>query len=265
MESNQELQVEDRILQVLKKLGIEKTHVAGRLTMDWGGLVTNHPNKVSSLSLICPNAGIEPDILSTLGSRICVLVGDTGPASSSLREVTTKLPEATIDTLENYTGLSWSDVAEERTRETLKFMTEFLGGLDLEHHLDPVSLPEEDGEVAIWMQLVKLSDVSWMLPLQVVLGLTVAVEGFICLVKTTEMSVFKAMPVLLSTGLRGGGISGLVISMVKEFTVKVSLTLPTASVTLILQLLWVPALRVLKMIGLLFELALVVAELQSPS
>ena len=148
MQSNQKLQVEDRILQVLKKLGIEKTHVAGRLTMDWRGLATNHPNKVSSLSLICPNAGIEPDILSTLGSRICVLVGDTGPASSSLREVTTKLPEATIDTLENYTGLSWSDVAEERTRETLEFMTEFLGGLDREHRLDPVSLPEGEGEVA---------------------------------------------------------------------------------------------------------------------
>ena len=121
------------------------------------------------------------------------------------------------------------------------------------------------GEASIWIQELKLSDDNWRLPLQVLLVLAVAVEGFIGLVKTTLMAVSKAMPVLLSTGLRGGGISGLVISMVKEFTVKVSLTLPTASVTLILQLLWVPALRVLKMIGLLFELALVVAELQSPS
>ena len=61
------------------------------------------------------------------------------------------------------------------------------------------------GEASISIQELKLSDDTWRLPLQVVLYvLTDAVEGFIGLVKTTEMSVFKAMPVLLSTGVRGG-------------------------------------------------------------
>ena len=124
-----------------------------------------------------------------------------------------------------------------------------------------------EGVAIICTQLEKLSDAleTWRLPLQLALEvLTVAVEGFIGLVNTTEMPVvFRATYVLLSTGV-ADKTSGLVSSMEKEVTDKAVLMFPTASVTLILQLLWVPKSRVLKTIGLLSELALVVAELQSP-
>ena len=76
-----------------------------------------------------------------------------------------------------------------------------------------------------------------------------------------------AVIVLLVAGVELGlftVIVGALVLIVNEFTTKVVLGLPTASVTVIVQLLYVQAERVLKVIVLLPTVAAEVVEAQAP-
>ena len=64
-----ELPVDERILPVLEHLGIQQAHFAASNPLDWQGLVTTHPEVISSLTLVSPRA-IDPGVLGTLASRL---------------------------------------------------------------------------------------------------------------------------------------------------------------------------------------------------
>ena len=48
------LTITDRIRQLMQYLGIDKAHFAGRMPRDWVGSVTEYPDQVLSLTLVCP-------------------------------------------------------------------------------------------------------------------------------------------------------------------------------------------------------------------
>jgi hypothetical protein len=81
---------------------------------------------------------------------------------------------------------------------------------------------------------------------------------------TANGKLFAAIPA------HGAGLEpvkktfGVVVSIVNGLTSKVLLILPTASVTLIVQLLWRPVLKTLNVIRLLLIVAVVSLEEQSP-
>ena len=56
MAAEAELPVEERILQLLRHLGIQQAHFAASTPADWEGLVTAHPEVISSLTLVCPRS-----------------------------------------------------------------------------------------------------------------------------------------------------------------------------------------------------------------
>jgi hypothetical protein len=57
-----ELPVEQRILQLFEHLGISQAHLASRMPQDWKGFVTTYPERVASLTLVCPS-GVDPRAL----------------------------------------------------------------------------------------------------------------------------------------------------------------------------------------------------------
>ena len=74
MTTEAEIPVEERILQLLHHLGIERTHIAASTPSDWQGLVTAYPELILSLTLVFPRT-IDPGILKTLAPRLLVFSG----------------------------------------------------------------------------------------------------------------------------------------------------------------------------------------------
>src|SRR5919199_1454007 len=87
-----ECPVEERLLQLLQHLGIERAHVAARGGGDWGGLAARHPDCIASLTLICPR-GMDPSALASLAPRLLVLAGDQGQPDAVVRQVVGNLQE----------------------------------------------------------------------------------------------------------------------------------------------------------------------------
>ncbi len=139
--------VDERIVQVLRHLGIARAHVGARMAPDWQGLATREADLIASLTLVCPPA-IDSNVLSPVASRLVVFTGDQGRPAEQLRRSLAGLPDATLVTLRDYLGVVWADVAADRTQEVGTAMLDSLQRADLRHRGKAVVLPEGEGEVA---------------------------------------------------------------------------------------------------------------------
>ena len=119
------LPVEERILQVLRHLGISQAHFAGRLPRDLTGLATTYPEVFLSLTLVGPTA-VNPHTVGRLAPRLLVFNGDQGPLAERVRRVVESAPGARLVSLRDYAILGWTDVVAERTDEIGSTMTQFL-------------------------------------------------------------------------------------------------------------------------------------------
>src|SRR5215471_2804727 len=148
MSTEVELPVEERLLQLLQHLGIERAHVAARGGGDWGGLAAKHPDCIASLTLICPR-GMDPSTLSTLAPRLLVLAGDQGRPDEIVRQAVGNLQEATLITLRDYVSPTiYADVVADRTADIGTAMLDFLARMDQVSGTKTRSLPGGEGEVA---------------------------------------------------------------------------------------------------------------------
>ena len=99
-----------------------------------------------------------------------------------------------------------------------------------------VMLSELDGDEAILMQLLKLSEDNWSDPEQLVFEVLVVIEALpIDSEKVTEIFVVIAIELWLSVGEVEETV-GAVVSIVKEVTDSALLVLFAVSVTLMVQL-----------------------------
>lgn len=126
MTTEAEMPVEDRILRVFETLGIQQAHLAGRTQHDWIGFVDKYPERVASLTLVCPGVP-DPDSVSSLASRLLIFTGDQTPSSDKMRQVVASIPGATLATLDNYAA--WSDVAAVHTDRIGSVLKDFLSRL----------------------------------------------------------------------------------------------------------------------------------------
>src|SRR3990170_1786010 len=139
--------VEERIIQLLRHLGIEQAHFAACMPRDWGGLVSTHPASVSSLTLICP-MGINVSALRANAPRLLVLTGDQGRPAEEAQRAVASLPGATLITLGDYFSPPWADMIADRTEEIGSAMMDFLARIDRGRMGRTATLPEGEGEVA---------------------------------------------------------------------------------------------------------------------
>ena len=147
MTEEAELPVDERIIQVLRHLGIARAHIGARMAPDWQGLATRETDLIASLTLVCPPA-IDPNVLSPVASRLVVFTGDQGLPAEQLRRSLAGPQDATLISLRNYLGVLWADVAADRTQEVGTAMLDALQRADLRHRSEALVLPEGEGEVA---------------------------------------------------------------------------------------------------------------------
>ncbi len=111
-----DLSVADRLLRVLDYLEIERAHFAASMLADVTGLAQAHPERIASLTLICPPR-LDPSALRALGARLLIIAGDQGRPAAMAREAATSLPEATVVWLLGYFSPPWADVVADRTAD----------------------------------------------------------------------------------------------------------------------------------------------------
>jgi ubiquinone/menaquinone biosynthesis C-methylase UbiE len=136
-----------RLVQLMQHLGLERVHMAGRLTGDWGGLALSHPETIASLTLVCPT-DIQASALPHLAPRLLVFSGDQGGPAEAVRTAATALPGASIITLPGYFGHPRADVVADRVGAIGDAMLAWLARLEQRHPVKTVTLPEGEGEVA---------------------------------------------------------------------------------------------------------------------
>src|ERR1700751_4753202 len=136
--------VEACLAQLLDHFGIAGAHFAGRSLADVQGFIAKYPDRVASLTLVCPTV-LNPRSLATLGARLMVVTGAHGLGARRVQAVLPDLPEATEVMLDDYAGLTWADLAADRGDDIDAAIREF--------HQRPAALPaagfrEQVGEIA---------------------------------------------------------------------------------------------------------------------
>lgn len=116
MTTKADISVADRLVEVLDHLGIERAHFAASMLADVTGLVQAHPERIASLTLICPPR-VDPSALRALGTRLQIVTGDQGRPSAMVRDAATNLPEAAVVWLPGYFSPPWADVVADHTAE----------------------------------------------------------------------------------------------------------------------------------------------------
>ncbi len=135
--------VEERIVGILRQLGIERAHFASRNLGDWRGLAVNHPEAIASLTLICP-LGFDAMALAPLAERLLVFNGSRGGSTETISRNVADLPAASMITLDDYVyANNYADLAVERGGQITQGMLDFLASRD---SLPAVSAPATDGE-----------------------------------------------------------------------------------------------------------------------
>jgi hypothetical protein len=62
----------ERIVQVLDHLGVKRAHFAAQQDTDWIGLATAYPERMQSLTLICPER-VDANRLKELAARALII------------------------------------------------------------------------------------------------------------------------------------------------------------------------------------------------
>jgi SAM-dependent methyltransferase len=138
------LSVADRLAQVLDHLGIERAHFAASMLGDVAGFAQAHPERIASLTLVCPPR--LDTSLCVLGSRLLILTGDQGRPAAMVRDAAPNLPEATVAWLPGYFSPPWADPVADRTADVETALIDTI----FRHHLhtDNAAGSELQGEVA---------------------------------------------------------------------------------------------------------------------
>ncbi|MEE9146962.1 MAG: methyltransferase domain-containing protein [Candidatus Tectomicrobia bacterium] len=139
-------QVEQHLVKLLQHLGLEQAHFGARLDIDWTGLVVTYPDVVASLTLICPT-GISPVALAPLASHLLV-INDDQRSGQRVSQAMQRLPDAKLVTLDDYSGLLWTDIVADRPETIGAAMLDFLAQMEpLRAGAKTVTRPAGQGEI----------------------------------------------------------------------------------------------------------------------
>ena len=138
--------VEESIVGILRRLGIERAHFASRNLNDWRGLAVNHPEAIASLTLICP-LGFDTMALAPLADRLLVFNGSRGGATETIGRNLADLPAASSITLDDYVyANNYADLAVERGGQLSEGMLDFMAGVDARDNTAAATPSTTDGE-----------------------------------------------------------------------------------------------------------------------
>jgi SAM-dependent methyltransferase len=136
----------ERVVRVLEHLGLQQAHVAGGSPADVAGLLQAHPDRVASLTLVCP-ARLPPQAVQSCSEHLLIIVGDQGPPAAMVQQAVETLPGASVVMLPEYMSPPWADSVADRTAQVEDAMMGFLAS----PHRQPiqsVDLRPQEGEIA---------------------------------------------------------------------------------------------------------------------
>ena len=141
--------LEDRLIELMRHLGVERAHFAACMPRDWVGLLTRHKHMVASLTLMCP-MGIElaPLIDGDGPPPVLIVTGDQGRAGFDAIRDAKKIAGARSLVLENYFSPPWADPIRDRRDAIGNTMRKFI---EIHAHGDSqpmANLPSPSGEYA---------------------------------------------------------------------------------------------------------------------
>ncbi|HEY2539665.1 MAG TPA: methyltransferase domain-containing protein [Stellaceae bacterium] len=142
--SQHERAVETGLVELLDQLRIARAHFAGRGSADLKGFASNHPERIASLTLLCP-AVLDTRTLKPLAERLLIVTGDHGPGPQRAQAGLSELPQVAAVVLNDYAGHTWADIAAERGDSIGAAMQEFLQRGDA---LPAARLREQEGEIS---------------------------------------------------------------------------------------------------------------------
>jgi SAM-dependent methyltransferase len=146
MTMDTESSVERRLVQLFEHLSLEQVHIAGRVTADWHGLASAYPERIASLTLVCPT-GLEATPLRALASRLLLLTGDQGAPGEAVQKAIAALPEATGVTLPHYFSHPRADLLRDRPEAITTAMLAFLARMSQAQVLRRGHLAAQEGEL----------------------------------------------------------------------------------------------------------------------
>ena len=117
--------VETSLAALVDHLGIASAHFAGRGSADLQGFASIHPERIASLTLLCP-AVLDTATLAPLAGRLLVVTGDHGPGARRVQAGLADLPQASVIMPNDYAGPTWADIAAERGDSIGAAMQQFL-------------------------------------------------------------------------------------------------------------------------------------------
>src|SRR5437868_14558628 len=139
--------VETGLAALLDRLEIPSAHFAGRGSADLRRFMSRCPERIASLTLLCPVV-LHPQSLAPLAERLLVVTGDRGPGARRVQAGLSELPHAAIAVLEDYVGHTWADIAAERGDSIGAAMQEFLARPALPPARPATAPPDQEGEIA---------------------------------------------------------------------------------------------------------------------
>jgi pimeloyl-ACP methyl ester carboxylesterase len=123
------LPLEERLLRLFRQLGIERAHIAARNVADWQNFATAYPERIASLSLVCPRA-LDMRRFTGLATRTLVISGDLNPAAEPVRTALQSVEGINTVTVRDYEALIWSDLATDRSADIAPAMLGFLQSIE---------------------------------------------------------------------------------------------------------------------------------------
>lgn len=139
--------LEDRLGELFQQLGIRRAHVAGGYAADAVTLATTFPERIVSLTLVCPFRP-PPEPFQPLGDRLLFIHGDRGPGAASVPGARRNLADSRALVLADYEDAAWSDAIADRQAEIAAALLPFLEEHSRRYGLDRLDLSESDGEIA---------------------------------------------------------------------------------------------------------------------
>ena len=141
------LQAADRVIRLLRQLGIERAHVVQGVAE-----TSAHPETVASLALVTPAASASVPLHQLALSRRLVappliVHGDAGPLSAQAAFVLAADPGATAVVLRGYVSAHWTDTVADRAEEIAAALLTHLAEAQRRTPLPKLRLAGE-GEIA---------------------------------------------------------------------------------------------------------------------
>ncbi len=97
-----------RLLSLWDHLGLGAAHVGAQVTVDISDLASRFPERIAGL-LLCEAPGIHPEPFAALASRMTIVAGDVGMASTVADRAHARLPGSNRVKLRDYDMPFWAD------------------------------------------------------------------------------------------------------------------------------------------------------------